>query len=165
MTLRLNFEIRDRQVRAALARSPGVVRRRAVRGLERGAIEVAREGKRRAPKAESTLTNSIGHRFTGPMTIEVGPTVRHGDVMEHGREPGGPMPPIEPLIDWIRTRRISPYDEAMDERDLAFVIARSIQQHGTPAQPYMGPAIDAKRDRVTELVRAGVRDGIKEIGL
>ena len=148
-------------------RAPATMTREVDRGVSRAAQEVAREAKRRAPKADSTLTNSIHAERKEMMDWLVGTSVEHGEYVETGtglwgpnRHASGRMPPVHSLVDWIRRRRIVPDDPEMDDRDLAYVIGRSIARRGTPKQAYLEPAADAKRGRVRVLIGEGVRRGL-----
>lgn len=130
------------------------------RGISRGAQLVARSARRGAPKAFSTLTNSIRVTKLGLAAYEIAPGVDYGDHQEQGTR-GGRMPPIRSILDWIRVRRIKPRDPNMRERDLAFVVARSIGRRGVPAQPYMGPALDDNTAEIDRLVAEGRDRGVQ----
>ncbi|HLP97488.1 MAG TPA: HK97 gp10 family phage protein [Sideroxyarcus sp.] len=136
---------------------PDAVVRNVDRKLERGAAEVAREAKVRAPKAFSNLTNSIMSDRIGVMRYRVQENVRHGHPVEFGSRPHGVD--STKLIPWVELVTGARGKEA---RDKAFLIARSIAMRGTKAQPYMGPTADVMGGRVNELALEGVRDGVRE---
>ncbi|WP_169303497.1 HK97 gp10 family phage protein [Guyparkeria sp. SB14A] len=172
MTMRLNFEIRDRQVRRALKKAPKVVMRHASNGLRRGAQDITDQARKTAPVASHDLRDRTLMRFIDPLTVVIGSNVNYAQFVEHGRPPGGRAPDIRPengspssLVQWIRDKRISPYDQSMSERQLAFVIARSIREKGIEPQPYLRPALDDNFDNLTRLIREGIAAGIKEVGL
>jgi hypothetical protein len=81
------------------------------------------------------------------------------------RSSPAPAPPRRSILDWIRVKRITPNDPDMSDDDLAFVIARSIVRKGTPAQPYLEPALRSKTNRIYDLVRQGAERGLREAGL
>jgi len=147
-----------------MRRAPSILLRHIDAGLGRGALEVSREARRQAPKAFSTLTQSISVDRERPLHYVVAPSVDYAGIVEQGGDSGG-FPPQQALLDWIRVKGITPDDPEMDENDLAFVIGQSILNNGTPAQPYMAPALKAKRTRVFELVQRGARRGLREAGL
>lgn len=157
------YEINDAQVTRAFAIAPEAALRHAEAGLGRGAQEIARDAKRAAPKAFSTLVNAIAASRESPLHYRVAAGVNYAIFPERGTGPGG-HPPHQTMLDWIRVKRIEPRDPSMSARDLAFVIARSIARKGTKAQPYMRPALFGNRSRVLQLVREGALRGLRETG-
>lgn len=149
---------------AALRNMPQVMDKHLERGLDRGAHEVAREEKRAAPKAFTTLTNSINVLRTRPMERVITPGVDYAEMVEQGTGPGG-NPPMQSLLDWIRVKRIEPRSPGMDLHDLAFVIGRSIREKGTRPHPFAAPTHQRMQDRVVELVRLSAINGLREVGL
>ncbi len=174
----INIKVDDHDVLAALGRAPREVGRSLERGIERAGHEVAREGKRQAPKSFSTLANSIKSSRVSPFTREVAPGVNYGRAVEEGTKPGT-MPPSDVLIPWIkqragtavgfhgpqRKRRFSSSRHAEELRDRAFGLARYIKEHGTRAQPYMEPTRVKMESRVVEIVRESAAAGLREAGL
>lgn len=55
----------------------------------------------------------------------------HAPVLEHGRRPNRPGPPIEPILEWVKRKLDVPADEA---EHVAWLIQRRIHQDGSP--PY-----------------------------
>jgi len=163
-SLRIETRFRGKKVLRAFERAPEVMARNLQRGLSRGAEEVAREASRVAPKAFSTLTQSIKADRDTPFRYSVGPHVDYARAVEEGTGPGG-NPPIQTLLDWIQVQRIEPDDPSMDARDLAYVIQDSIRRKGTPAQPYMAPTRDKMQSRVMQLIRDSAQAGLREAGL
>lgn len=145
------------------AGSRGLLMKFVDREIKRGALELAREARARAPKAFSTLTQSITMRHRGVADYEVTAGTDYAVAVEKGTGPGARPKPMR-LYYWIRVHGIKPRDERMDERDLAFAISRSIFRKGTRSRPFMGPAFDAKRDRLRELMQRGVASGLQEMG-
>lgn len=92
---------------------------------------------------QNILANSIAQEITGSganLTSRIGPTVPYGIVVEKGRTPGKPAPPIAAIRPWALRH-------GFDERSL-FVLARSIGRKGTKARPYMVPALEQNRGRI-----------------
>lgn len=106
--------------------SPRIVRT-LERRMARGAEETAREMKREAPKASSLLTNSIKADQLEPLRWWVGPHVRHALYVHRGRRPGGKMPPLQRILDWVRIVLRPP---ANKRRETAFLVARKIRNRG-----------------------------------
>jgi hypothetical protein len=125
---------------------------------------VARTAKEKAPKTQSTLTNSLRSRKLGELDYEVVAGAAHASYVELGTGPGG-WPPPQALREWIRTKGVQPRDSSLTEDELAFLIGRSIHRKGTPEQPFMRPALEEHRDRLQELVAAGAREGLEAAGL
>lgn len=160
--MRLDLRYDDAAARAALRKAPEIVARRLDQGIERGVQEVAREGRERAPKAFSTLTNSIRAQRQGVLHWFVAPGVNYAGNVEGGRRPGK-MPGIgNGLLEWIKLK-VAPGASDKEIDRLGYVIARAIGRRGIDPQPYMQPAWDAKQARVVELADAGVRQAVAEI--
>lgn len=87
------------------------------------------------------LRSSITHKVTSAGTVIVGTPVKYAPYIEFGTSPH--FPPPSAIKDWVR-RVISPDESVLD--DIAFVIARSISRTGTPARPFLRPAIDKVRN-------------------
>lgn len=154
------FRVDIADVTRGLFRSRTAVLAEIDRNLARGAQEVAREGRRRAPKAFSTLAQSVHANRLAPLKMEVVAGMGYAGHQEDGTG-GGMMPPIQSIKDWIRARSITPRNPNVRQRDLAFLIARTIARKGVPAQPFMAPALDAKRARLDALLLAGRDAGIR----
>lgn len=59
----------------------------------------------------------------------------YGIYVNWGRRPGGKMPPISVLENWVRRKNFVLKD-GQNYRSLAFAIAQSIKKKGIPAKPY-----------------------------
>lgn len=145
------------EVAAALAKVPERAQREIGGAIARGAVEVANEMKRRAPKFRSTLTNSIIAIEKGPMEWHVSPRgVRYGWYVEGGTTGGG-QPTLREMIQWVRLKGIQPRIPGMGQSELAALIRRRIAQGGIKASPFAQPALEAKQSRLNELVRAAAQ--------
>lgn len=144
------------QVSETLRRLPDEVDR----AIGRGAQEVAVEARGGAPKAFSTLAQSILVRREGQADYSVIAGARYARYVEKGTGPGG-KPPLQALRDWIRIKRIEPADPTMDREQLAHLLQRSIAKRGTRAQPFMQPALEAKLPRIRELLEQAVTRGLR----
>lgn len=169
----ISMRIDSRDVMAAMLRAPRSVATHVERKLSRGALEVAREARRVAPKAFSTLRQSIRHSRISPFEFIVSPGVNYARAVEEGAKPGK-MPNPDFLFYWVKKqsgvkwakRGSAKRQKQRDEiRDRAWGLARYIKEHGTKAQPYMKPTADKMESRVIELVRQGVVDGLHAAGL
>lgn len=160
---RVRFSV-DGNTRRAFERAPDDMEWALERKLDRAAQELAREQRRAVAKAESTTVNSIRVDNVGRLVRFAGAHVQSAVFLERGTEGGGRFPPVQSIEDWVRVAGITPVDPGWDQRDLAWAIARSIQQQGTPPQPFIEPTFRAYRRRFGELMRQGVREGVAAAG-
>jgi len=151
-------------INRAMRRVPDIMMRHLDRGVHRGAEEVAREEKGVAPKAFSTLVNSIKTTRVSAASYRIEPGVRHAEAMEFGTKPGA-FPDIQHIREWIRIKHIVPESDEFDERDLAFMIARGIRDKGVTPHPFAAPTSEKMESRVHEIVNQAVRSGLREAGL
>ena len=142
----LSIEIDTQQLVQALLKNPALLGRNVSNAILRVTKSVARSAREYAPKAFSTLTQSIHDTQVSQYEGVVSAGVDYATAVERGTS-RQPMPPVANILDWIRVRRIEPNQPDMDQEDLAFIVARSIAARGMPPQPYMGPALaDNRRD-------------------
>ncbi|AWL12813.1 hypothetical protein HMF8227_02361 [Saliniradius amylolyticus] len=152
-------------VAEGLKKAPGILARHLSKGANRAAQETARKAKREAPKAESTLTNSIQVSPASRFSKLVGPQVGYAEHVVKDIQGQGAMPPVQSILDWIQVKGITPNNPDMEQKDLAFVIARSIKQRGTPAHTFIDDTREAMQDRVSQIMRGAAMNGLAEAGL
>ena len=163
--MRIRAEVQNEaQVARAFRRAPRIMRARTDTYARRAALELAREARRLAPKASSTLAQSIRPDKLAEMDYLIGPHAQHGVHVELGRKPGGRMPPPQAILDWLKSRGVRSL-QGGEPREAAWAMARKIQQRGIAPQPYMAPARDAMADRVRILIAQGIRRGLRDAGL
>lgn len=159
----ISVKIDNARAREALQRFPAAFERAVDPAMWRGAKEIARIARSLAPKAFSTLANSIDARKAGPLHYEVAPAVNYARMVEEGVK--GPMKKqpgtANGLTEWVRLRTGETDPEALRRR--TFGLARMLKTKGIRAQPYMGPAATKGTDRLTVLVAAGVAQAVREI--
>lgn len=173
----MRFELTNAD-QALAAQDPERFKRSVARFLDRGAQEVAREMKHAAPKAFSTLTQSIHVINEGELTRLVAPAVNYARAVEEGTGPAAgkaryfPNPvALEPWVKFrggvrlTKTKPGTPGRRAQldDVRDRAWGLARFVSQHGTRAQPFVSPTQAKMQSRVIALLREGVREGLAGI--
>lgn len=156
----ISVHVDDKDVLAAMLRAPTVIKAHVGRKLNRAALEVAREARRAAPKAFSTLTQSIRASRIAQLEYHVAPGVNYARAVEEGTKPHFPNPDV--LRPWVE-RVLGAKGKEADNK--AFMIARHISRHGTKAHPFMAPTAKKMEDRVMNLVREGVVDGLRAAGL
>jgi hypothetical protein len=149
----------DARLQQALARFPERVTAQVEFALVRGAEEIARAARGKAPKAFSTLTNSIRAQRMGELHYRVAPGVNYAAMVERGRKPGKQPGTANGLMEWVK-QKTGLEGKALDR--MSFVVARAIGRRGIRAQPYMRPALVENESRLRQLVQAGVARGIEE---
>lgn len=160
----LELTINSKGLERALANSPRILEKHVARAISRSVQEMARSAKRNAAKAFSTLTNAITATQPSPLEGLATAGTDYALAVEEGTDPGGSMPPVQHILDWIKVIKLEPRDPDMTQEDLAFVIARSIAfKKGTPAQPFMQPAFDDNVARAERRINKAINDALKEI--
>jgi hypothetical protein len=135
----------------AIAEQPDRLIKEMDRAIGRIIQEMAVTAKIKAPKAMSTLTNSIIPEQLSRFEGVVRANVSYAEAVEKGTGIYGPLkrshgmlPPIRSLIDWIKVKGIEPRDPDMDQEDVAWAIARKISWTGTKPQPFFEPTLEEK---------------------
>jgi len=159
----LALEIHSKGLMQALSQGPELLKKHVQQAVLRSVMEIARDARRNAPKAYSTLTHSIIQRMVDPLTGEVVAGVDYAQMVEEGTGPGG-WPSDRTMLDWIHAKHIEPRDPTMDQQDLAFVMARSIALRGTPAQPYLKPALQSNKAKAERRINRAINAALKEMG-
>lgn len=162
-TLNLTITPNPALLARALAASPKRLEREMNGAVLRLVREMARAARDKAPRAMSTLTQSIAPRMVGALEGVVAAGVNYAQAAEEGtglwgpqKQASGKMPPVESILDWIKVKHLTPDDPNMDQTDLAFVIARSIAARGTPSQPYFEPTLKEFGGRGESLMSAAI---------
>ena len=156
---KINVKVNDQRTVAAFQKAPARMHQLVGDAVWRGALEVTREARRNAPKAFSTLINSINATQIGELHWRVQPGVNYAAAVEDGRKKGKQPGTANGLMEWVRQKtglQGRPLDRA------TFAIARAIGQRGIKPQPYIQPAVVSKESRVIELVRLSVERGCAE---
>lgn len=158
--------VNNRQVVQALNAGVSAMPINIDQAVQRAAIEVGRKLKAAAPKAFSTLTNSIKEDRVALMEWRVGPHVDYAEAVEKGTSGGG-FVPFKAIVSWIKTKGIQARNPEMDLNDLAWVIQKKILKSGSPAQPFVQPVVDSgfPEQRLQQLVDAAAQRTMTEAGL
>lgn len=119
--------------------------------LAQGAViagaEIQKEARVNAAIDTGELRKSIENSSSGSSQgymIEVGPTQPYGKEIEFGRPPGTYVSPAS-LERWAKRKGLNPY-----------AVSKSILKKGSPAQPFMYPALDKKEDSVVSILAQAV---------
>jgi hypothetical protein len=162
-----------------LDRYPQVTEANLRRALNASLLMIEADAKSNVPQDTRRLAGSINHRVDGefPQLVgRVGPSLNYGVVVERGRRPNRPMPPVAALMGWVRRhwhpamhgplrrgelrpRRAAGRGVTQDMiRQRAFALARAIGRRGIPARPYLVPAYRRNQAAIEALfARMGVR--------
>lgn len=120
---------------------------------------MARTARRLAPKAQSTLVNSIRADQDGPAAWTVSAGVEYSQAVEDGIKPGGKGLPrffdtaSKSIVDWLQGRAFAGQHKPrkgskalaareLELRDRYEGLAWHIRNFGVKAQPFFGPAVD-----------------------
>ena len=143
----------------ALARAPEALAQEEGRAMTASLLLVEADARRNVRQDTRQLLHSITHRQRreGETLVgEVGPSARYGVVVERGRRPKRRWPPRAALRGWARRHSIP-------ERAL-FLIQRKIGQQGTPARPFLEPALRKHVTRIERLFAAAGARVVVRIG-
>lgn len=128
------FDVSDlRRLEAAFKSAPDLVQRELREFMTEATVLLQGEVQQRTPTTHGTLRASIIGNVTelaGGIGVQgvVGSALAYAEAVELGTRPH--MPPVEPLIDWVRQKFGLSGKEA---KSAAWRVARGIARHGTPA--------------------------------
>jgi hypothetical protein len=127
----------------------GVIPSQTKTAMETSLLLIEGDARRGVRRDSGRLQNSITHRISGGggnLTGEVGPSVKYGIYVERGRRPGRP-PPVAAVAGWARRHGINP-----------FLVARAIGRKGVRAAPFLLPAYEKNKGRITDLfAKVGIK--------
>lgn len=114
--------------------------RRDTKFVEEAALDAALRGERDAVALtdrkglvdQSQFKLGWKHRRI-PRGAELGNDAPHAPVIEYGRRPNRPGPPLAPIREWVYRKLVATGQVAEEDADgLAFVIRRAIHRRGLP---------------------------------
>lgn len=158
--MELRVELNHLRVQEAFARAPARMTAAVEAALARGADELAVAAKRRAPKAFSTLTNSIRALRAGELHYQVAAGAHYARMVEEGRPPGRQAGTQNGLVSWVRQKTGLTGTE-LDRR--TFLVARAIGRRGLRPQPYMQPALDEVENRLRAMAKGAAARAAEEV--
>ena len=127
--------------------------------------------------ASGRLLNSLYYnlkiRYNKPtidFTVSNDEAGKYADVIEFGRRPGAKMPPIKPIEDWIRIKRLKLRNRQgefiksteSNIKSAAFAIAKSIGKNGIEGINYYSEAIDDTWDEYKDKLMDGYIKSIEQ---
>ena len=129
------------------------------RFVRRAAGESARTMKIEAPKALTTLTNSIVIERQGIADYLVRPTTNYAAAVNSGSRPH--RAPLLPLMLWLRHTKHVTDEDALRRR--ARGLQRFIAQNGTRPNPFLQRTAAGSQARAQQLMRQGVAEANREV--
>lgn len=156
-----NISINAKRFIYSIKKSKKIISNIAYIKVLKAAHLIARSAKHNVPKTSSQLTNSIQVKRTGLLRAEVFAGSEYGAVVELGRKPNSPMPPIQSIKDWIKTKGV----ETNNINSAAFLIARSIGKKGIKPHPFMEDAARQNEAVVLALIKSSTGLAIQKAGL
>lgn len=134
--------------------------------LQRYGKTVATEYARLAPEATGNLAGSVmfsvDHR--GIQYKVILDLLSYWKYVEYGRR-AGKMPPIQAIMDWIKVKPVIPKEingQLPTERQLAFLIARSIGENGTEGKHVLEKANTKTQEQMIESIKQAFLEDIGE---
>lgn len=81
----------------------------------------------------------------------------YGEFVDKGRRAGARMPPVQPIIDWVRVKKIK--TPQITTEQMGWAIAKSIAKKGIRPKPFIQNSIDFVLANFTaQLTEAGAED-------
>lgn len=134
--------------------------------LQRYGKTVATEYARLAPEATGNLAGSVmfsvDHR--GIQYKVILDLLSYWKYVEYGRR-AGKMPPIQAIMDWIKVKPVIPREingHLPTERQLAFLIARSIGENGIEGKHVLEKANTKTQEQMIESIKQAFLEDIGE---
>lgn len=121
----------------------------------------------------SRLKNSIGSEIRtegiGSIVGVVGSSLKDEEypkVMEFGRKPGT-MPPPDALIRWVHLKGLAGRgrgkNQAANERNVAFAVARGIKMHGIKGRFYMKQGLEKGKPKIPHIFKKHMDELMEEL--
>ncbi len=123
--------------------------------LMRGGLLVEGKAKRKCPVDTGFLRASIHTRQIEWNHVQVGTTMaKYAAAVEFGSKPH--TPPFGPIKEWARRHNIE---------EAAYPILMKIQREGTPAQPFMRPALIEAHERISRMLIQAQRKAARDASI
>lgn len=100
-----------------------------------------------------SITSGLTKLFPDVIGI-VGANTVYAEVVEKGRRPGKTPPPVSAIKKWLKRVGGDP--------NAAFVIARSIGEKGVKARPFLAPAVQKNKGKISQMITAAMKKTIND---
>lgn len=148
--IEVEFHGADR-LKREFRKKPKQVTREMHKALGRSAEKIASDARRNAPANTGSLRGSIKAQMRGIASWRVLVNSEYGLYVHEGTDPH--FPPWQEntaLADWANDKGIPP-----------FLVAKSIAEHGTEAQPFLKDAVEENENYINNRVSAALDRAIK----
>jgi len=164
MTDNVSLKFNDKRFLKAMQKAPIEVSEQVDLAVSKAAQQTADKLREAAPKAFSTLTNSIKADKIGHFEYRAAPHVNYAESVELGRQPGK-IPNVEEITRWAKIKGLETNGRSF--RDVGWAIAKSIGKIGTQAQPFVKPVVDSgfPERRLVWLANRAITSGLTKAGL
>ena len=133
--------------------------------LDRYGRALAVEYARLAPEASGRLSDvTFGVEHKGTVYNVYLNLQNYWKYVEYGRGPGK-RPPMEAILDWIKVKPVIPRERdgvLPTEKQLAFLISRSIGKKGIKGRPILQRANDLTYDQMAESIAMAFLEDVGE---
>ena len=139
--------------RAFTALSGGVLEENLRQGVFIAGAEVQKEARGLVPTDTGALRLSIENTLPIEMSAvsaEVGPAKQYGKEIEFGRPPGT-FVSAAALSGWAKRKGLNPY-----------AVSWAIHKKGSPPQPFMFPAADAKENEIPKIIAQAFQNAVEQ---
>ncbi|END5526333.1 hypothetical protein ABMC86_001973 [Vibrio vulnificus] len=160
----LHIDIDISALDEAFRTAPELLAKHLRSGLDHAGMRVQKAAQLEAPQADGLLVKTIESLVISDLRRMITSSANYNSlvVQETGHQG---MPPLQSVLDWVKVKRIQPKTPNTDQRDLAFMIARSIARNGTPADDFYDRAAEQTQDKVSDILNASVKMALKQAGL
>lgn len=125
MATNIKFKVDDKAVRKALSVAPRAIVEAINLSLRRTAVYTQRCFRQNMPAGTTgNLRRSVTYKFLNKVTVQVEPSAKYADYVEHGTRPHWTS--VRNLERWANLKGINPY-----------ALQHSIAKHGTRPHPYL----------------------------
>lgn len=149
---RINVELDGAgRLKREFRKKPKQVTKEMHKALGRSAEKIASDARRNAPANTGSLRGSIKAQMRGVAKWRVLVNSEYGLYVHEGTDPH--FPPWQEntaLADWASDKGIPP-----------FLVAKSIAEHGTEAQPFLKDAVEENENYINNRVSAALDRAIK----
>ena len=148
--IEVEFHGADR-LKREFRKKPKQVTREMHKALGRSAEKIASDARRNAPANTGSLRGSIKAQMRGIAKWRVLVNSEYGLYVPEGTDPHFPLwQESTALADWANDKGIPP-----------FLVAKSIAEHGTDAQPFLKDAVEENENYINNRVSAALDRAIK----
>lgn len=159
----LSVDLHTSVLDEAFRKAPDLVSKHLRSGVEHAGMRVQKAAQLEAPQGESLLVRTIQSNVAGELQRMITSSLRYNAfvVQETGAQGA---PPIRKVLDWVKVNRLQPKHQKADQRDLAFMIARSIAKNGTQGNDFYDRAAEQTQDKVADILKRSVNEGLRAAG-